>query len=176
MKTKLILATTVVTASLALASNLRADSDSAPAKVTEIAQAAADESVIEKLTLNPQYSILVAALEQTGLDAMFKGDEGNYTVFAPDNAAFRKLPEGTVDELMKDENKDKLTEILKMHVLPSRVVAAEISDSPVANAAGKELVFTTKGDVVMVDGATITVADMEASNGVIHNIDTVLMP
>ncbi len=176
MKTKTTLLTIFVTTGLALAPHLRADSDSAPSPVAEAAEAAANETVIEKLTLNPQYSILVAALEQTGLDEMFKGDDGEYTVFAPDNAAFRKLPEGTVDELMKDENKAKLTEILKLHVVDQKVLAADVATASMTNAAGNALAVTTDGDKVLVDGATVTVADMDASNGVIHNIDTVLMP
>ncbi len=176
MKTKTTLLTILVTTGLAAAPHLRADSDSAPSPVTEMAEAAANETIIEKLTLNPQYSILVAALEQTGLDAMFKGDDGDYTVFAPDNAAFRKLPEGTVDELMKDENKAKLTDILKMHVVSGKVLAAEVPNTPMTSAMGDQLAVTSDGDKIMVGDATVTVGDMDASNGVIHNIDTVLLP
>lgn len=176
MKLKTPFLTLVATAALAGAPHVYAVSDSVTQpEAVEVAEEAANETIMEKVSLNPQYSILAAALEQTGLDAMLKGDEGEYTVFAPDNAAFRKLPEGTVDELMLDENKAKLTDILKLHVVSGKVLSADIPEE-LKSAKGDVLAVTTKGDKVMVGDAVVTVADMEASNGVIHNLDTVLMP
>jgi len=122
------------------------------------------------------FKTLAAALTAAGLVDTLKG-AGPFTVFAPTDAAFAKLPAGTVENLLKPENRDKLTDILKLHVVSGRVY------SDAALAAGKasalnqgSLVIRTQGDVVMVNDAKVTTADLDASNGVIHVIDTVLLP
>ncbi|WP_102108564.1 fasciclin domain-containing protein [Oceaniglobus roseus] len=121
------------------------------------------------------FTTLVAAVEAAGLVETLKG-EGPFTVFAPTDEAFAKLPEGTVEDLLKPENKDKLTAILTYHVVPGKVMSGDLSDGmTAATVEGGEVTIKTEGGV-MVNDASVTTADIEASNGVIHVIDTVLMP
>jgi len=123
-----------------------------------------------------KFSTLVAAVKAAGLVETLKGP-GPFTVFAPTDDAFAKLPKGTVEDLLKPQNKAKLIGILTYHVLPSKVMAADI--------AGKKMdAKTVQGTDIAVDamagvkvnGATVVTADVAASNGVIHIIDTVLLP
>lgn len=134
------------------------------------------KDIVDMAAANDDFSTLVAAVQAAGLVETLKGD-GPFTVFAPTNAAFAKLPEGTVDNLLKAENKDQLVAVLTYHVLPGKVMSADI--------AGKELSpMTVQGSMVdidaksgvKIDGATVTTADIETSNGVIHVIDTVILP
>lgn len=121
------------------------------------------------------FSTLVAAVEAAGLVDTLKG-EGPFTVFAPTDDAFAALPEGTVEELLKPENKDKLTSILTYHVVPGQVMSGDLSDGMTATTVqGSDVTIKTEGGVT-VDGANVTTADIEASNGVIHVIDAVIMP
>lgn len=121
------------------------------------------------------FSTLVAAVEAAGLADTLKG-EGPFTVFAPTDEAFAALPEGTVDDLLKPENKEKLTSILTYHVVPGKVMSSDLSDGQTAETVeGSEVTIKTEGGV-MVNDANVTSADIEASNGVIHVIDAVLMP
>ncbi|MEI4261142.1 fasciclin domain-containing protein [Roseovarius sp. D0-M9] len=121
------------------------------------------------------FTTLVAAVEAAGLVDTLKG-EGPFTVFAPTDEAFAALPEGTVDDLLKPENKDQLTSILTYHVVPGKVMSTDLSnDMTAATVEGSDVTIMTE-DGVMVNDATVTTADIEASNGVIHVIDTVLMP
>jgi uncharacterized surface protein with fasciclin (FAS1) repeats len=123
-----------------------------------------------------QFKTLAAALKAAGLVSTLKGS-GPFTVFAPTDAAFAKLPKGTVEDLLKPENKAKLTEILTYHVVPGKVMAADVAKmSSAKTVQGGALTVQTKGSAVTVDGAQVTKADVVASNGVIHVIDTVLMP
>lgn len=122
------------------------------------------------------FNTLVAAVTAAGLGATLKG-EGPFTVFAPSDDAFAKLPAGTVDELVKPENKDKLTAILTYHVMAGKVMAADIDGKKLepATVNGETLnVDATSG--VMVNDASVVTADIECTNGVIHVIDAVLMP
>ena len=134
------------------------------------------KDIIDTAVSAGSFNTLVTAIKAAGLVDTLKG-KGPFTVFAPTDAAFAKLPEGTVESLLKPENKGKLTAILTYHVVPGKVMSTDI--------AGKQLeVATVEGSKVnvnamngvMVDGATVTKADIVASNGVIHVIDTVLMP
>lgn len=123
-----------------------------------------------------QFSTLVAAVQAAGLVDTLKG-AGPFTVFAPTDAAFAKLPAGTVESLLKPENKDKLVAILTYHVVPGKVMAADIAGKKmmVASVQGAEIsVDASQG--VTVNDANVVTADVEASNGVIHVIDTVIMP
>jgi uncharacterized surface protein with fasciclin (FAS1) repeats len=121
------------------------------------------------------FSTLVAAVDAAGLVETLKG-EGPFTVFAPTDDAFAALPEGTVEDLLKPENKEKLTSILTYHVVPGKVMSTDLSDGMTAETVeGSEVTIGTEGGV-MVNDATVTTADIEASNGVIHVIDKVLMP
>jgi uncharacterized surface protein with fasciclin (FAS1) repeats len=122
------------------------------------------------------FNTLVAAVQAADLVDTLKG-EGPFTVFAPTDEAFAALPAGTVDNLLLPENKDQLVAILTYHVIPGRVMSADIAGQTlsVETVQGGELeVDATNG--VMINDATVVTADVEASNGVIHVIDTVLIP
>ena len=120
---------------------------------------------------------LAAALKAAGLVETLKSD-GPFTVFAPTDEAFAKLPAGTVESLLKPENKEKLVAILTYHVVPGRATAKDVAGMASAKTVnGKELHLAVKDGKVMVDDkATVTKADVGASNGVIHVIDAVLIP
>ncbi|MEO0912363.1 MAG: fasciclin domain-containing protein [Pseudomonadota bacterium] len=121
------------------------------------------------------FGTLVAAVQAADLVDTLKGD-GPFTVFAPTDDAFAALPEGTVDDLLKPENKDQLVAVLTYHVLPGKVMSTDIAGPmSAATVQGSEVDITTEGGV-MVDGAKVTAADIEASNGVIHVIDAVILP
>jgi uncharacterized surface protein with fasciclin (FAS1) repeats len=121
------------------------------------------------------FTTLVAAVQAAGLVETLKG-EGPFTVFAPTDAAFAALPAGTVEELLKPENKDQLTAILTYHVVPGKVMSTDLSEGlKAATVNGKEVTITLDGGA-KVDGAVISTADIEATNGVIHVIDSVILP
>ncbi len=124
-----------------------------------------------------QFNTLVAAVTAAGLVDTLKGP-GPFTVFAPTDAAFAKLPPGTVEMLLKPENKEKLVAILTYHVVPGAVMAKDVSGKlrEVKSVEGDVLVIDGTGNGVKVDNATVVGADVMASNGVIHVIDTVVMP
>jgi uncharacterized surface protein with fasciclin (FAS1) repeats len=124
------------------------------------------------------FKTLVAAVKAAGLVDTLKG-EGPFTVLAPTDEAFAKLPEGTVEGLLKPENKDKLVAILKYHVIPARAMAADVvklDGKSVKTAEGKSARIEVKDGTVMINGAKVVKTDIECSNGVIHVIDTVLLP
>jgi uncharacterized surface protein with fasciclin (FAS1) repeats len=121
------------------------------------------------------FTTLVAAVEAAGLVDTLKG-EGPFTVFAPTDEAFAALPAGTVEDLLKPENKDQLVKILTYHVVPGKVMSGDLSnDMKAATVEGGEVTIMTEGGV-MVNDATVVTPDIEASNGVIHVIDKVIMP
>ncbi len=121
------------------------------------------------------FTTLVAAVQAAGLVDTLKG-EGPFTVFAPTDEAFAALPAGTVEELLKPENKDKLTAILTYHVVPGKVMSTDLTnDMKATTVEGSDVTIMTEGGV-MVDSANVTSADIEASNGVIHVIDAVILP
>ena len=123
-----------------------------------------------------QFNTLAAALGAAGLVDTLKGP-GPFTVFAPTDAAFAALPAGTVEELLKPENKAKLTSILTYHVVSGKVTAADVVKlSEADSVGGPKLNITTEGGTVKINDATVTTADIETSNGVIHVIDKVLIP
>lgn len=132
--------------------------------------------IVETAVAAGQFKTLAAALNGAGLVSTLKGS-GPFTVFAPTDAAFAKLPAGTVENLLKPENKDKLTAILTYHVVPGKVMAADVVKLQEAKTVnGKPLKISTKGSGVMINDATVTKADIAASNGVIHVVDTVILP
>lgn len=136
---------------------------------------AADKDIVDTAVEAGSFNTLVAAVEAAGLVETLKG-EGPFTVFAPTDDAFAALPEGTVEDLLKPENKDKLTAILTYHVVPGKVMSGDLSDGmTAATVEGSDVTITTEGGV-MVNDANVTSADIEASNGVIHVVDSVLMP
>ena len=123
-----------------------------------------------------QFNTLVAAVEAADLVTTLKGD-GPFTVFAPTDDAFAALPEGTVENLLKPENKDQLIAVLTYHVVPGKIMSSDIAGTAtmVESVQGSELdVDATDG--VTVDGATVVTADIETDNGVIHVIDRVVLP
>lgn len=121
------------------------------------------------------FATLVAAIKAAGLAEKLSG-KGPFTVFAPNNAAFGALPEGTVVKLMEPEQKDKLTAILMYHVVPGKFMAGDIAPMKVPTAGGGEVTFTVDGPTVMINGVKVIKSDVVASNGVIHVIERVLMP
>ncbi len=124
------------------------------------------------------FKTLVAAVKAAGLVETLKG-EGPFTVMAPTDEAFAKLPEGTLESLLKPENKDKLVAILTYHVIPGKVMAADVvklSGESVKTVQGSTAKIEVKDGVVTIDGAKVVKTDIECSNGVIHVIDTVILP
>jgi uncharacterized surface protein with fasciclin (FAS1) repeats len=121
------------------------------------------------------FKTLVAAVKAAGLVETLQG-KGPFTVFAPTDEAFAKLPPGTVEDLLKPENKDKLVAILTYHVVPGKVMAADVKTMMVKTVNGKELSIKVDDGKVTVNDAKVIKTDVAASNGVIHVIDTVLLP
>jgi uncharacterized surface protein with fasciclin (FAS1) repeats len=122
------------------------------------------------------FNTLVAAVKAAGLVETLKGD-GPFTVFAPTDEAFAKLPEGTLDTLLKSENKDKLAAILKYHVVPGKVMASDVVKLDEAKTVqGSKVMISAKDGKVRVDGANVIKTDIVTSNGVIHVIDAVILP
>lgn len=132
--------------------------------------------IVDTAVAAGSFKTLVAAVTAAGLVETLKG-AGPFTVFAPSDDAFAKLPAGTVDDLVKPENKDKLTAILTLHVLSGAVHAADVAGKTLSPASvnGEELAVDGT-DGVTVNGAKVTSADIACTNGVIHVIDAVLMP
>ena len=121
------------------------------------------------------FGTLIAAVEAAGLVETLQG-EGPFTVFAPTDEAFAALPEGTVEDLLKPENIDQLTAILTYHVVPGKVMSGDLSNNMMAATAnGADVTIMTEGGV-MVNQANVIAADVDASNGVIHVIDSVILP
>ena len=133
-------------------------------------------TIVEVAAGNPDFSTLVTAVKAADLVDTLNG-AGPFTVFAPTNAAFAKLPAGTVENLLKPENKDQLVAILTYHVVSGKVMAADVvklDTATTVNGAAADIRVT--GSTVKVDEATVTATDIKASNGVIHVIDSVILP
>lgn len=136
----------------------------------------AGSDIVDVAASAGQFETLVAAVKAAGLVETLKGD-GPYTVFAPTDEAFAKLPAGTLDDLLRPENRDQLTAILTYHVVPGKIMSSQIAGKTAAvkTVQGSNLaVDATSG--VKVDNAKVVQADILASNGVIHVIDTVVLP
>jgi uncharacterized surface protein with fasciclin (FAS1) repeats len=134
------------------------------------------KDIVDTAVAAGDFKTLAAALQAAGLVDTLKGP-GPFTVFAPTDEAFAKLPAGTVDDLLKPENHDKLVAILTYHVVPGKVMAKDVvrlHDAKTVN--GKELKITAEGGKVMVDNANVTKTDIVCSNGVIHVVDSVILP
>lgn len=137
---------------------------------------AQDKTIVDVAMESGKFNTLIAAVKAAGLVDTLKG-AGPYTVFAPTDEAFAKLPKGTVEELLKPENKDKLAKILTYHVIPGKVMSGDIAGKTmdVKTVEGGELKIDATKDV-MINEAKVTTPDIAASNGIIHEIDTVVMP
>ncbi|MCB5163075.1 fasciclin domain-containing protein [Marinomonas algarum] len=134
------------------------------------------KDIVDVAAENGSFTTLIAAAKAAGLVDTLKGD-GPLTVFAPTDDAFAKLPNGTVETLLKPENKDQLAAVLTYHVVPGKVMAADIVKVDSAKTAqGQNLAVKVADGKVMINNATVIMADVKASNGVIHVIDTVLLP
>jgi uncharacterized surface protein with fasciclin (FAS1) repeats len=134
------------------------------------------KNIVENAVNSNDHTTLVAAVKAAGLAETLSG-AGPFTVFAPTNEAFNKLPAGTVDNLVKPEMKGDLTTILTYHVVAGSLRAADLKDGQkLKTVQGKELTVSVKDGKVMIDGATVTIPDVISSNGVTHVIDAVLMP
>jgi|NOAtaT_7_FD_contig_51_1028417_length_678_multi_8_in_0_out_0_1 uncharacterized surface protein with fasciclin (FAS1) repeats len=139
---------------------------------------AATKDVVDTAVAAGDFKTLAQALTAAGLVDTLKG-AGPFTVFAPTDAAFAKLPKGTLEDLLKPENKQKLTAILTYHVVPGTVKAADVlklDGKSAKTVEGSDLSISVKGKTVKVGEATVTKTDITASNGVIHVIDAVVLP
>ncbi len=134
------------------------------------------KDVVEVAVENGSFTTLVAAVKAAGLVETLQG-KGPFTIFAPTDAAFSKLPEGTVEMLLKPENKDKLTAVLTYHVVSGKVMAADVIKVDSAKTLqGQSVMVKADSMGVTINDAKVVKADVKASNGVIHVIDTVLLP
>jgi uncharacterized surface protein with fasciclin (FAS1) repeats len=136
----------------------------------------ATADIVDTAVAAGKFNTLAAALTAAGLVDTLKGD-GPFTVFAPTDAAFEKLPEGTVENLLKPENRDQLVSILTYHVVPGKVYAADVvklTSATTVNGADVSIKVSDNG--VSIDNANVVMTDIKASNGVIHVIDTVILP
>jgi|ERR687886_14822 uncharacterized surface protein with fasciclin (FAS1) repeats len=136
---------------------------------------AAGKDIVALASGNGQFKTLTKALGSAGLVTTLQG-KGPFTVFAPTDAAFAALPKGTVENLLKPANKAKLTKILTYHVVPGSVLSTSLKSGDVKSVEGSSLKVAVSPGKVTVGGANVVKADMKASNGVIHEIDKVLMP
>jgi uncharacterized surface protein with fasciclin (FAS1) repeats len=140
------------------------------------ASAHEQKNIVEIAVANSNFETLVAAVTAAGLAETLQGD-GPFTVFAPTDDAFAALPAGTLESLLKPENKDQLVAILTYHVIPGAVMAKDVVGlNEASTVQGTSITVTTNDSGVMVDGARVVTTDIEASNGVIHVIDKVLLP
>ncbi|REL29234.1 fasciclin domain-containing protein [Rhodohalobacter sp. SW132] len=148
----------------------------APHTTTEKEQDHNHHNIVELASENENLSTLVAAIDAAGLVETLEGD-GPFTVFAPTNEAFDALPEGTLESLLQPENRELLVEILTYHVVPGKVMSGDLSDGMSAETVqGSEVSISVSDYGVRVDEASVSEADIEASNGVVHVIDSVILP
>jgi len=190
MSNKRFLTITLVAGSLLVAacgssssgtSDTAAPTTAAPAATTAasadtMAPTAAAGDIVAVAAGNADFSTLVAAVKAAGLVETLQG-AGPFTVFAPTNEAFAALPAGLVDKLLLPANKDVLVKILTYHVVGAQVMAADVKPGDVTTVEGDPIALTVEGGTVMLNGTTkVTATDIAASNGVIHVIDSVLLP
>jgi uncharacterized surface protein with fasciclin (FAS1) repeats len=133
------------------------------------------KTVVDIAASSPDHTTLVAAVKAAGLVETLSG-EGPFTVFAPTDQAFAQLPEGTLDMLLKPENKDQLVSILTYHVVPANVPASAVKPGNVPTVNGSTLPVSVDYGTVKVGDAKVTATDLKAGNGVVHVIDSVLIP
>jgi len=156
----------MLSASVVLASTVQGD----PGKEGEA------KDIVDLAVETDILSTLVAAVKAGDLVDVLKGD-GPYTVFAPTNEAFAALPKGTLEMLLKPENKEKLVQILTYHVVPGKVMSSDLSDGMMAKTAnGSKIKISLEKSSVRINGANVVAADIKAANGVVHVIDQVILP
>ena len=143
---------------------------------TEVVAEVVSNTVVDIAVGSADHSTLVAAVTAAGLVETLSGT-GPFTIFAPTNAAFEALPAGTVEGLLKPENKEKLTSVLTYHVVAGNVMSSQLADGQkVATLNGQELTVAIKDGVVTINGTKVIAADLAGSNGVIHVVEGVLLP
>ena len=174
MKTNRILTVAVLAAAITLTPTLFAGECSA-SKDTVAATCTASKDLVAVAAGADNFKTLVAAVKAAGLVETLQG-KGPFTVFAPTDEAFAKLPAGTVEDLLKPENKAKLVAILTYHVVPGKVLAADVKTSEAKTVQGQSVKLVVSDTGVTVDGAKVVKTDVMAENGVIHVIDTVIVP
>jgi uncharacterized surface protein with fasciclin (FAS1) repeats len=160
--------------------NIMGENSYASAQITFLAQEQQNNSkdIVDIATGDNRFKTLVTALKAAGLVDTLKG-EGPFTVFAPTDDAFAKLPNNTVNDLLKPENKETLVKILTYHVAPQKLTATEIlklNGKELKMSNGEKAKIEVKNNEVYIDGAKVVITDIMAKNGVIHVIDTVMMP
>jgi len=135
-----------------------------------------EKNIIDNLSGDASFTTLMKALQAAGLMETLKGT-GPFTVFAPNDAAFARLPKGMLDDLLKPESKDRLASILTYHVMPGKFTAAEVEKMKQLDTVnGDQLIFTVSGNIKAVDNAKVLQTDIACSNGLIHIIDTPVVP
>ena len=174
MKLNRILNVAAIAAAVALSPSVFAG-DCQKSKNTTASTCSKDKDLVAVASGADNFKTLVAAVKAAGLVETLQG-EGPFTVFAPTDEAFAKLPAGTVESLLKPENKEKLAAILKYHVVPGKVLAADVKTMEAKTAQGASVKLRVTDDGVTVDNAKVVKTDLMAANGVIHVIDTVIMP
>ncbi len=146
-----------------------------PAAKSAKTETSAQANIVDTAVAAGNFKTLAAALQAAGLVETLKG-KGPFTVFAPTDAAFAKLPVGTLEKLLKPENKAQLVQILTYHVVASAVMAKDVKAGDVKTVQGTNLAITTKDGVTLNGNSKVTAVDIKASNGVIHVIDSVVLP
>jgi len=168
--------TTTDTTSMMMGDDKMSKMDEEPGVMVGGAKMVASKNIVENAAGSADHTTLVAAVKAAGLAETLSGT-GPFTVFAPTNDAFGKLPAGTVDNLLKPEMKNDLTKVLTFHVVPGALKAADLTDGQkLKTVQGQELQVSVKDGKVMINGANVTIADVVSSNGVTHVIDGVMLP
>lgn len=177
MKKHIVIATFALAASACAGSNSKTDEAGAMAsKAASQPAAKMGQDIVAVAMGAGSFNTLTTALKAAGLVDALKGD-GPFTVFAPTDAAFAALPEGTLDNLLKPENVTQLQNILKYHVVPGKVMASQVTGLSEADTLlGQKLDISTADGKVMINDATVVQTDVAASNGVIHVVDKVILP
>jgi len=173
----LALAATFTTGNFALAEKCKGSKNLTTVSTTVEKKAAPEADIVDTAVGAGDFTTLVAAVKSAGLVETLKG-KGPFTVFAPTDAAFKKLPEGTVETLLKKENKDKLVAILTYHVVSGKVMAADVVKlSEAKTVQGSDVKIEVKDGKVFLNGTTqVVMTDIKCKNGVIHVIDSVILP
>ncbi len=174
MKKNNILTVAAVAAAITLTPSLIAG-DGAASTTASANTCTAGKDIVAVASGADNFKTLVAAVKAAGLVETLQG-KGPFTVFAPTDEAFAKLPAGTVENLLKPENKDKLVAILKYHVMPGKVMAADVKTMEAKTAQGQSLKLKVSDAGMSVDNARVIKTDLLAENGVIHVIDNVILP
>ena len=174
MKTNRILIVVTLAVAVTFNYNLFAG-DCSASKNDSAASCSADKDLVAVASGADNFKTLVAAVKAAGLVETLQG-KGPFTIFAPTDAAFATLPAGTVEDLLKPENKEKLVAILTYHVVSGKVLAADVKTSEAKTVQGQSVKLVVSDTGVTVDGAKVVKTDVMAENGVIHVIDTVIIP